>query len=422
VGFFVESRLPDLTAAQAAARLGIKPETLYAYVSRGLLGRHKGPEGSRFDALEVESFADARRSSRRAAAPTAGHSPGSPLMTIEHDITLLEDDRLYLRGRDVAELAEEADFETVCWWLWTRDWRPERWFAASGAGAAAAAGVRAALPNAMTLREQMQVQVTVLGSSDPLRHDLSPSSVARMGAEIIGGVVAALPLAARPLAGSLPLAGSEPGADARIAARLWPRLSARVPDPDVLDLVDTALVLLIDHDLAASTLAVRAAASARAHPYAVVACGLGALDSALHGNAGRAAYAMIGRRLAGDPADRAVAAAVVEHGRVPGFGHRVYRQADPRWELLVDRLRRIAPAAPALVAVEEIVAAVRERIAVFPNVDLALAVLAHGLHLDPGATELIFALARCGGWIAHALAEYAEPPLRLRPEGRYVGP
>ena len=407
----MEHRLPDLTAAQAAARLGIKPETLYAYVSRGLLSRHKGPNGSRFDALEVESFAGGRRSSKRVAAPVAGHSAGSPLMTIEHDITLLEDDRLYLRGRDVADLAEDADFETVCWWLWTREWLPEQRFAASAAGAAATAGVRAVLPGAMTLREQMQVQVTVIGSTDPLRHDLSPSSVARMGAEIIGGIVAALPLA-----------GSEPSAGAGLASRLWPRFSTRAPDADVLDLLEAALILLIDHDLAASTLAVRAAASARAHPYAVVACGLGALDSALHGNAGRSAYAMIGRRLAGEPSDQAVAAAVVQHGRVPGFGHRVYRQADPRWEFLIDRLHRTTPAAPALAAVDEIVAAVRDRIAVFPNVDLALAVLAHALDLDPGATELIFALARCGGWIAHALAEYAETPLRLRPEGRYTGP
>jgi citrate synthase len=407
----VPQSLPQLTAAQVATRLGIKPETLYAYVSRGLLSRHKGPDGSTFDPLEVESFARGRRSTPHSPALGAGHSPGSPLMTIEHDITLLEDDRLYLRGRDVAELADEADFETVCWWLWTRDWRPERRFAASAAGAAATDAVRAALPGAMTLREQMQVQVTVLGSTDPLRHDLSAASVARMGAEIIGGIVAALPLL-----------GVEPTAGADLAAGLWPRLSDKSPDERVLRLLDATLVLLVDHDLAASTLAVRAAASARAHPYAVVACGLGALDSALHGNAGRSAYAMIGRRIAGEPIDRAVAAAVVEHGRVPGFGHRIYRRADPRWDYLVDRLHRTTPDAPALAAVTEIVAAVRGRVDAFPNVDLALAVFAHALELDPGATELIFALARCGGWIAHALAEYAEPPLRLRPEGRYTGP
>jgi len=68
----------------------------------------------------------------------------------------------------------------VCWWLWTREWRPEQRFAASEAGAAATGGVRAALPGAMTLRQQMQVQVTVIGSTDPVRNDLSPGSVSDM--------------------------------------------------------------------------------------------------------------------------------------------------------------------------------------------------------------------------------------------------
>ncbi|HET9647679.1 MAG TPA: citrate synthase [Microlunatus sp.] len=399
--------LPSLTAAQTAARLGIKPETLYAYVSRGLLRRDKGRDGSRFDALEVEAFARSRRGGTPSTMPT-GHSPGSPLMTIEHDITLLEDDRLYLRGREITALCTEAGFETVCWWLWTRRWEPDRRFGPP-TGTAPAAGCRAALPEGMALREQMHVLVTVLGATDPLRHDLSSESVARMGADIIGGVVASLPPHGRQdRRGSL-------------AARLWPRLSDRPADPTTIGLVDTALTLLIDHDLAASTLAVRAAASARANPYAVVSCGLGALDSALHGNAGRAAYVMIGEALRGS-ADHAVASAVVAHGGVPGFGHRVYSHSDPRWEHLITRLRTAAPEAAALRAADAVVSIVRDRIDSFPNVDLALATLAHVTGLDPGATELIFALARCGGWIAHAQAEYAEPPLRLRPEGRYTGP
>jgi citrate synthase len=244
-----------------------------------------------------------------------------------------------------------------------------------------------------------------------MRHDLGPPSVARMGAGVVSGVVDALPLV-----------GREAPPRSGLAARLWPRLSRRPPDDRVLALLEATLVLLVDHDLAASTLAVRAAASARAHPYAVVACGVAALDSALHGNAGRAAYEMISGVVAGDPADRAIATAVVAQGRVPGFGHRVYRRSDPRWEYLIARLRELMPAAPALAATLEIVTAVQERIAVFPNVDLALATMAHCLELDPDATELIFALARCGGWIAHALAEYAEAPLRLRPEGHYTGP
>ena len=189
-----------------------------------------------------------------------------------------------------------------------------------------------------------------------------------------------------------------------------------------MELINAALVLLVDHDLAASTLAVRAAASARANPYAVVCCGLGALDSALHGNAGRAAYAMLGRVLAGQSAEQAIAASVIEFGTVPGFGHRVYRSADPRHEHLIQRLRSARPNDAAIAAADRLSAAVVTRMSTFPNVDFALATLSHTLGLVPDATEVIFALARCAGWLAHALAEYGEPPLRLRPEGRYTGP
>ena len=118
----MSSELPALTAAQAAARLGVKPATLYAYVSRGLLTRTRTAGGSLFDPLEVEAFARSRRPTSRPAADAAdGHSPGTPLMAIDHDIALLEDDRLYFRGRPADELADSAGFETVAWWLWTRD-------------------------------------------------------------------------------------------------------------------------------------------------------------------------------------------------------------------------------------------------------------------------------------------------------------
>ena len=414
----MSARVPDLTAAEAAARLGIKPETLYAYVSRGLLTRRRDQAGSWFDPLDIEEFARRRRPSARSApsARTGGHPAGTPIMTIEHDIALLEDDQLSFRGRGAADLADSASFETVCWWLWTTAWEPERRFRGSSDGGVAATKVNAALPTSMSLRERMQTLVPVLAATDPLRSDLSAASVARMGTEIIGGVVDALP-PRRP----------EPVGD-RLAGRLWARLSPRpaendvVPADQAVPLIDSALVLLVDHDLAASTLAARAAASARANPYAVVCCGLGALDSALHGNAGRYAYRMIADRLDGRTATEAVAGAVATYGRVPGFGHRVYRRADPRWELLTERLRRLQPDAPALTAADDVVATVRHRIRIFPNVDLALAVLAHTLGLEPAATELVFAVARCGGWIAHALGEYGEPALRLRPEGRYVGP
>jgi citrate synthase len=75
-----------------------------------------------------------------------------------------------------------------------------------------------------------------------------------------------------------------------------------------------------------------------------------------------------------------------------------------------------------MAAVEAVSGEVRRRAGLFPNVDLALAALtlAAGLRHDAGTA--IFALGRLAGWIAHALDEYEQRPMRLRPRGRYIGP
>ena len=187
--------------------------------------------------------------------------------------------------------------------------------------------------------------------------------------------------------------------------------------------LNAALVLLVDHDLAVSTLAARAAASARATPYGVVVAGMGALDSPLHGNASRAAHRLLARVVDGEDPARVVADAVVgAAGPVPGFGQPLYPDGDPRARALLGRLAAEAGATPVLAAVEAVSALLRDRAGALPNVDLALGAitLAHGMRDDAG--EVIFATARAVGFVVHALAEYGEPALRLRPVGRYTGP
>src|SRR5437763_8602187 len=96
--------LPRLTTAQAAARLGVKPTTLYAYVSRGLLPRSPGEGGaSTFDPLDVEAFAAGRR---RPASPRPGAGgSGRPLMVVDSPLTLVAPTGLFYRGRSAVELA-----------------------------------------------------------------------------------------------------------------------------------------------------------------------------------------------------------------------------------------------------------------------------------------------------------------------------
>ncbi|ACQ81989.1 Citrate synthase [Beutenbergia cavernae DSM 12333] len=435
----VDPALPLLTSGEAAARLGVRVETLYAYVSRGRVRRTRTPEGSFFDPLEIERVAASRR---RPPPPSEGGTlAGTPLMVLETDVAAVVDGELLVRGVPLAELVASR-FDDVAAWLWSD---PGVSLAEDDDGAAAAARVGAAMPVSARLVQRLQAAVPAVAATDPTRGDLDPGAVARRAGVLLGALPAALPrIGEHPTEilsrrRRLPLADAQRSSREGFAARLWPRLTARPPEPGGVLALETALVALVDHDLAASTLAARAAASARADVDGVVLAGLGALDSALHGRASSPAHDLLARTLATGDVAGAVAASVRGVGRVPGFGHRLYRGADPRAVVLLDALRAWAGAAAGdgdgarqdddaarvgdvVRAYDAVTAAVQRRAGLAPNVDLALGALTLAIGADPEAGEVVFALGRTVGWVAHALDEYTRPPLRLRPTGRYVGP
>ena len=108
-------------------------------------------------------------------------------------------------------------------------------------------------------------------------------------------------------------------------------------------MLNAALVLLADHELAASTLAARVAASMRADPYAVVATGLGAMGGALHGGAALGAELMLGSASSPADAPRVVGDLLRRGEKLPGFGHFVYKDGDPRANLLLRLISEFAP-------------------------------------------------------------------------------
>ncbi len=415
-----DSDLPTLTAEQVAARLGIKLETLYAYVARGRLGRRRGPDGSTFDPLEVERFAASRRTRavRDPGRDAHGHSDGRPLMVIETDLALIEDGELYFRGRNAAELAAASTFERVAHWLLTGDDDSTARFRPHDDAVARARQVVDAMPASSTLRDRQQVAVTALAALDPLRHSLDASTVVSAGEALIAGMVAVLPDVGAGSAGATAVSAR---AHDDIPRLLWSKLTASDADPNAVAALNAALILLIDHDMAVSTLAARAAASARANVYAVVTAGLGALDSQLHGNASGAAARMLARIVAGEAPERAVASTVVAGaGSVPGFGQSLYPGLDPRARAIFRALRSVDGAQSVIDAAERTARLIGARTGAHPNVDFALAALTLATGMPDEAGAVIFATARSVGWIAHAMAEYQERPLRLRPVGRYV--
>ncbi|MDX3071430.1 citrate synthase [Streptomyces sp. MI02-7b] len=399
-----------LTTRQAAERLGVKPETVYAYVSRGLLGSRRAPDGrgSTFDAREVDALV---RRTRRPAQHPSEDGAGSGVGAVRTGITLIDGDRYYYRGVDATALAERRRFEEAADWLWTGVMSPGTRFASPPEALSAARRAVAALPGHSGATDRLRVAVIAMAAADPLRFDLAPEAVVGVGRTLIPVLLDALPAA-----------GQEHRGEGRAAWRLWSRLTARPADEASLRVLDAALVLLIDHDLAASTLAARVAASARAHPYAVVSAGLGALDGPLHGAASGLAHRMLAEVL-----ERGSAAAVVaDHLRagrdVPGLGHRLYPREDPRAVMLFRLLQDVPQAGPALAAAREVVTTASRDTPLHANVDLALAVLSVSCGMPPAAGETVFSVARTAGWIAHALEEYGERPLRMRPSGHYVGP
>jgi citrate synthase len=392
-----------MTAAAAAGRLGIKQATLYAYVSRGVLTRARAADGrgSLFDADEVERLALRGRPRRPA---------GSADITVESQITELTPDRLRFRGEDAVALARSRSLEDVAELLWTGQLpaEPQPCWQASHAALTAGQAAQAALPDGILPLERFQVIVPAMASTDPLRLQLDPAAVMAAGRGIAAGMVDCLP----PQAARTGLS---------VAARLWSRLSDTRPSPGLLRCMSVALVLLADHELAASTLAARAAASVRADPYAVVATGLGALGGALHGGSSLGAEALLASAH-GSPAEvpRVVGELLRRGERVPGFGHYVYKSGDPRAIALLDLVRRAAPKSAQLAVADAVLAEIRQKSLPEPNIDFALATLSRVASMVTGAAEAIFAVARTTGWIAHALEAYTTAP--IRPRAVYTGP
>lgn len=264
--------------------------------------------------------------------------------------------------------------------------------------------------------------VIAAATADPLRFDLSREAVLASARTLIPTLVEALPLTGG-TSSTGDTAGEEAdGSGAGLARRLWPKLTAQPADEPSIAALDTALALLIDHDLAASTLAARVAASAHAHPYAVVSAGLGVLEGPLHGAAIGLAHRMLTEVLERGSAVPVVANHLRTGRRVPGLGHRLYDSEDPRARTLFDLLADIPRAAGALAAARDVVTTTARHAPLHANVDLALAVLSVSSGMAAEAGETVFAVSRTAGWIAHALEEYGERPLRMRPIGQYGGP
>lgn len=388
----------ELTAGEAAARLGVKRATLYAYVSRGLLHRHVAMDGrtSLFDSDEIDAF----RSGRRRA------TEGELDTVISTALTWVRDGDLRVRGRDLVALVDQgATYEEIVSLVWAGevDW------SLSDAELSAVDTVQAALPSTTPPIDRLRATVITMSALDPMRSDLSAPAIRTAGASVLSAMVAGLPLKGR-----LPAKGG-------LADRMWPRLVAGRSSAAQREALNAALALLVDHGLAASTFGARVAASTRADPYSVVSAGLGVVGGTLHGAASATVHDLLAMAHREGDAGAAIGETHRRLGRNPGFGHTVYDDEDPRYGALMRRVVAAWRNDPRLRVVHEVRDLVSQRSSEIPNIDLALGAFTWLARMDADAGEAIFAVSRTAGWLAHAIEEFGEAPLRFRPRARYVG-
>ena len=385
-----------IDAQMATQLLGVGRQTLYAYVSRGLVHAEPDPADprrSRYRADEIRALA-ARKARGRKPERVARAALDWGLPVLDSAISQIANGRLYYRGVDAVDWAQRATLEATARLLW--DCGETDPFAG---GPPAAPAIWAGLLPQLGAFSSVERCTALLALAEPA----ALATWARRSAPLwLDGARLVLAIAAA-AAGVMP--SDRPVHE--VLAGAWGVGAAAAEQ------IRIALVLCADHELNPSTFTVRCIASTGASLPAALVGGLAAMSGPLHGGMTARCEALFDEiDRAGDPVP--VLAARLQRGDpIAGFSHPLYPDGDPRGAALVqllpagDRHRAILAAAEAVIGHP-------------PNLDFGLVALARALGLPRGAALTLFAVGRSVGWIAHALEQRTQPGV-IRPRARYIG-
>lgn len=403
-----------VSAVEATRLLGVKPQTLYAYVSRGFVRRVAGAAGR--ESLYVR--ADLLRLQARQRA-RAGHGPaaagallwGEAVLT--SSITAITEDGPCYRGELASALASAGrPFEEVAELLWAEAEPTAPWPAPSHPSVLAR--LLPVLSADARPIDGLQLAAHCLAQRDPDRFDAGATRQRRAARQLIVDLAVALAL----FAGKQRLSAAARGREvSEIAA-----LALALPNTrSVREALDAAFVLCADHELNASTFVARIVASAGSDLYAIIGAALATAAGSEHGGASDRIEALFEEARRDGDAARVIRARLRRGEAIPGFGHPFYAAGDPRGRQLLDVARALPRGPTRLRTADALSRAMRALGHGGPAVDFALVALCEVLGAPRGSAVGLFALGRAAGWIAHTL-EQQHMGLLLRPRARYDGP
>lgn len=343
-------------------------------------------------------------------------------------ISSIIDGVLTYRGIDIDELAQHATFEEVAYLLWygklPTQTELDELVRKLGDYAPIPEQVIQQIklyPDKTNSMAALRTAVSSLALYDEAANDMSSEANLQKAIKLQAQLPTVVAAFARIRQGQEPIA---PKQGVSVAHNFLYMLTGQEPDEIAVKALDQALVLHADHELNASTFAARVTVATLSDIYSGVTSAIGALKGPLHGGANEAVMVMLEEIGSIDNVDAYIQNKLDHKEKIMGFGHRVYKNGDPRAKHLqkmsqeLGKLTGNTDLYDMSVRIESLVTGQK---GLKPNVDFYSASVYTNLQIPRDLFTPIFAISRLSGWTAHILEQYENNRL-IRPRAEYTGP
>ncbi|GEN82229.1 citrate synthase 2 [Sporosarcina luteola] len=351
------------------------------------------------------------------------------IVATQSAISSIIDDTLTYVGYGIDDLAENASFEEVVYLLWHQRLPKEDELAELKQQLADNMSIpQAVLDHFKTYpigdvhpMAALRTAISLLGLYDEKAEDMSEEANFEKAIKLQAKIATIVTAFSRIRKGQDPVA---PKTELGYAANFLYMLNGEEPEAIAVEAFDKALVLHADHELNASTFTARVCVATLSDMYSGVTSAIGALKGPLHGGANEQVMKMLMEIGSEENVESYIRQKLDNKEKIMGFGHRVYRNGDPRAKHLramSKKLTELRGEEKWYNMSEKIESIVTGEKNLPPNVDFYSASVYHSLGIDHDLFTPIFAVSRISGWTAHILEQYSNNRL-IRPRAEYIGP